>query len=221
LAWYLAAELCDRFYASHGIVPMTIEHEGLGYYGIVLAETKCPVHGPRQRQLGRLTAHGDVENWVTGGPGDHGLKLEARARAGEPVGPMVAAAISHLRLPPFPKRSHATCRHKRWGDSYRLVFRVAALLALRHDELVVWNDPCHAGPDEIPVSAEHPWSEPPGSFFFHWKPATVSIAGDGRILEPSSQASLWESYMRGSGEMDLVRRIESLLDLPVPSSEAS
>ena len=29
LAWYLAAEFCQRFHASHGITPRTIIHEGL------------------------------------------------------------------------------------------------------------------------------------------------------------------------------------------------
>ena len=31
LAWYLAAEVMERFYASHGIAAVEIEKEGLGY----------------------------------------------------------------------------------------------------------------------------------------------------------------------------------------------
>ena len=42
---------------------------------------------------------GDVENWSTGGPGDHGLELAGRAEAGEPVEPLIAEAIAHLDLP--------------------------------------------------------------------------------------------------------------------------
>jgi len=211
LAWYLAAELCDRFYASHGIVPMTIEHEGLGYYGIVLAETKCPVHGPGQRQLGRLTMSGDVENWVTGSPGDHRLGLVDRVYAGESAASMVAEAIHHLELPPFPEKSHVNCRHKRWGDSYRLGFRVAALAALRNEGVAIWNDPWHVVPGDSPAPSGHAMSEPPGNFLFRRRGRTVILAGDGRILEPTGQGSYWESYMRGTSEMDIVCRIEDWL----------
>ena len=72
LAWFLANEFCKRFYASHGIIPQVTSHEGLGYYGITLDKTRCAVHRQENEfSLGRFSILGDVENWSTGGPGDH------------------------------------------------------------------------------------------------------------------------------------------------------
>jgi len=213
LAWYLAAELCDRFYASHGIIPMTISNEGPGgYYGISLAETKCPMHGSRAHELGRLTMSGDVENWVTGRPGDHGLELAARAFAGEPVEPMVGEAIRHLGLPVFPHKSHVNCRHKRWGESYQLVFRTAALIALRNDHIAVWNDPGDRNVDAMACAHQSSATEPLGHFLFEAGGRSVVAAGDGCVLKPAGQLSLWASFMQGAGETEIVRKIESWLN---------
>ena len=108
LAWYLATELCRRFYESHGIVPHVCDHEGLGYYGILVEKLPCPVNGRGDNTLGRFTMHGDVENWIADGPGGHGLELIERAQRGEPVQPMVAECIRHFGLPPFPGRRTCT-----------------------------------------------------------------------------------------------------------------
>lgn len=70
LDWFLANEICKRFYASHGIVPWVIDHEGLGYYGIMLNQLQCKVSEKSCRPFGRVTMAGDVENWRTGGPGN-------------------------------------------------------------------------------------------------------------------------------------------------------
>ncbi len=201
LAWYLAAEVCERFYASHGIVPYVICHDGLGYYGIQLDFVLCKLNPKDLPTLGRFTAAGNVENWITGGPGDHGLKLVDRAEAGESLETLLREAIAHLRLPPYPEVSHATCRHRRRGSAYVLVFKLFALLALRHEiREQVWN---HANNTEHYAGELDPKfreKEHPGYFLFqhgYGSPA-VLIAGDGRVLLPEdAQCNLWERYMQG------------------------
>ena len=59
LAWFLAAEVCERFYRSHGIVPTVIEREGLGYYGIELEELVCRARPEQHPSLGRFTMAGE------------------------------------------------------------------------------------------------------------------------------------------------------------------
>ena len=55
-----------------------IAKEGLGYYGIMLTQVGCPVEPASTKPYGRLTMAGDVENWRTGGPGDHGRCVGGR-----------------------------------------------------------------------------------------------------------------------------------------------
>ncbi len=62
LAWYLAAELMQRLCISHGIAAVAIHREHMGYYGIVVRTCPCRVHR-EARDLGRLTAAGNVENY--------------------------------------------------------------------------------------------------------------------------------------------------------------
>jgi hypothetical protein len=113
LAWYLAAEFSERFYSSHGIRAEVIEHEGLGYYGIALHQLSCRViHEPKT--LVRFTAEGNVENWMRGAPGDHGLKLIDRADKGESPDCLLQDAIRHIGLPMVAPAGHHACRHKRW-----------------------------------------------------------------------------------------------------------
>ena len=90
LAWFLANEFCKRFYRSHGIVPHVINHEGLGYYGLQLTELACEARPRAGEPLGRLTMYGNVENWLTGGPGDHGLKTHEMLKRGVATAEIVA-----------------------------------------------------------------------------------------------------------------------------------
>ena len=212
LAWYLAAEMMQRFYSSHGIAAVEIEKEGLGYYGIALVTEACKQHRHR-KTLGRFTMQGNVENWKTGGPGDHGLNLVERATAGEAVEPMVAEAIAHLGLQPKPKVSHLGCRHRRWGSSAVLVFRLAAALALRYNGGVqIMNAPVFMesiGGDLDPKKGK---KEHLGWTLFSGQ-RDVILANDGRVLQPAGAESIWTRYMRGESEDTLLGWLEGELGL--------
>jgi len=197
LAWFLASEFCRRFYASHGLVPWVITHEGLGYYGITINQLPCKVNGQSEEAVGRFTIGGDVENWRTGGPGDHGCELIDRCASGVPTAELVDAAISHLSIPALPSKSHLNCRHKRWGASYELCFEIATLVALRYepDEVEIWNHPTHTK-EAIANDPKRQISEHPGAFLFVRHDRKLCVTGDGRLLD-GSERNLWAEYMGG------------------------
>ncbi len=213
LAWFTALQFCWRFYASHGIVPHVIAHEGLGYYGIQLGYVSCRVNQEDEplSAFGRLTMSGDVENWRTGGPGDHGLKTSELCRKGIPTEKLISLAIHHMRLPIYPSKSHLNCRHKRWGASFELMFEVATILALRNEgNLDIWNAPAHTDRfirDQDPNANMH---EHPGAFVFTNYKKTAVITGDGRCLDGSGR-NLWEDYMRGVSSHSMALSIEKIL----------
>lgn len=210
LAWYLAWHVCKRYYASHGIVPLVIRKEGLGYYGLELVPFPCRVNGDTPASLGRLTMNGDVENWVTGSPGDHGLQTAGMCDSGTPVDELVAQAIRHLRLPVLPEKSHLGCRHQRWGASYALTFEVMALLAIRHqDRIMIWNHPDDIRRVLDPLDPQAGISEHPGGFVVESGTARSVIAGDGRMLTAPGQ-KLWHRYMAGESAGALATHLEQL-----------
>ena len=212
LAWYLAYEFCRRYYSSHGIVPHVIEKEGLGYYGIQLDCLPCPVNGRKKKEtVGRLTISGDVENWRTGGPGDHGFEASVLCANQESTSRIVFGALRHMGLPHTPKHTHLACRHKRWGSSFELIFEIATIIALRNDDRIrIWNDPYHTRRlinenDKNAAMKEHP-----GAFIFSSNGKRKIVAGDGRILGQSDE-NLWVRYMRGESVNDLSLEIEHYL----------
>ncbi len=213
LAWFLAAEFCRRFYASHGLVPWVIAHEGLGYYGIEINRVACSVNGSKSEALGRFTMGGNVENWRTGGPGDHGLQLIERCENGCPTTELIRAAVAHFDQPPAPPKSHLSCRHKRWGSSYILVFEVAAYIALQFEvgELSIWNHPAHIERKLADKDSSSKMKEHPGAFLFIRNDRELLVTGDGRILDDSGE-NLWEDYMRGQSVSELSKLIVGRLD---------
>jgi len=213
LAWFLAAEFCRRFYSSHGLVPWVIEHEGLGYYGIEINRVPCSVHGNTSESLGRFTMGGNVENWRTGGPGDHGLKLIDQCERGTPTAELVRAVVSHFEQPPIPPKSHISCRHKRWGSSYVLAFEVAAYLALQFEveDLSIWNHPVHIERKLVDREPKLKMKEHPGAFLFARHDRELLVAGDGRLLDDSGD-NLWQEYMRGQSVSQLAKLIIGRLD---------
>lgn len=208
LAWFLAWQFCRRFYASHGIVPHVLAHEGLGYYGIQLDTVCCRVNGPIEHTFGRMACAGDVENWRTGSPGDHGLDTERQYDEGVPTDELITQAIRHLDFPTRPATSHLACRHKRWGASYVLMFEIATIIALRaRDGLSIWNHQYHTERHIRTLDPQYAMSEHPGAFFFTADGREVIVAGDGRMLDGSGD-NLWEAYMRGASAFALALRLE-------------
>lgn len=211
LAWFLANQFCRRFYSSHGIVPHVIERDGIGYYGITLSLVPCLVNGPQSKDLGRLTKRGDVENWRTGGPGDHGLATSALCRQGLSTDELVRQAIRHMDLPVLPAKSHVSCRHKRWGGSYVLVFEIATVIALRCGEDVeIWNAPYHTADLIRQMDPHSAMPEHPGAFIFVCGEQKVIVSGDGRLLDGSGR-NLWTEHMQGESTFKLALSIERLL----------
>jgi hypothetical protein len=210
LAWYLAWHVCKRFYASHGIVPLVINKEGLGYYGLELAALPCPVNAGKAASLGRLTMAGNVENWVTGSPGDHGLKTAEMCDGDAPADELVSLTIQHLRLPVMPRKSHLGCRHQRWGASYVLLFEIMTLLALRHGEQVrIANHPADIGRILDALDPEAGIKEHPGGFVVESGETRTVIAGDGRVLSTPGE-NLWHRYMAGESADALANHLAEL-----------
>ena len=213
MAWYLANEFCKRFYSSHGIVPHVIDHDGLSYYGIQLDYLHCPVNGSSRSTLGRMTIMGDVENWCTGGPGDHGLETTRLYQQNVSTDKLVEYAVSHMRISALPDQTHLNCRHKRWGDSYKLVFEIATILAIRENNChSIWNDPYHTERLLQELDPQVKMKEHPGAFLFKSKASgrQVVITGDGRVLRGGA-GNLWERYMGGESALTMVMDIESWL----------
>ncbi len=214
LAWFLAAALMERFHTSHGLRAVVLQREGMGYYGIGLQLVSCSVRR-ETAELGRLTMSGDVENWATGSPGDHGLKLTARAK-NEPVPSLVREAIAHLGLTPVPRTSHMDCRHHRRGSSAVLVFQLAARLALRYDHRVYIDNDYVAMRSGRKLDPKADQKESPGYTLFRTGGRAVVLANDGRVLQPQGAASLWHRFMSGETEEDLDAWLEAELGLTGP-----
>ena len=213
LAWFLAYEFCRRYYSSHGISPFVLEKEGLGYYGILLESIPCRINKESVR-YGRMTVGGNVENWRSGSPGDHGLPAIEMCASGVPTEEIVERAIVHMGLPAVPRASHYNCRHKRWGGSYELCFEIAAILALRNASagISIWNHPYHTKRliekiDPLAAMPEHP-----GMFLFVLHDRKLMLAGDGRLLDGSEQ-NLWHMYMNGRSAAMLAGEIEKRIGL--------
>lgn len=212
LAWFLASEFCSRFHVSHGVVPHVLNHEGLGYYGIGLQLVPCKVAPGRPKPFGRMTMSGNVENWRTGTPGDHGLKTEDMCLAGAGEAAIVEAAIRHMALPPIPEKSHVGCRHQRRGASYVMCFEIATIIALRHACAAVTNAPEETARlvnSQDPKAAMH---EHPGAFLMANEDRQVLLIGDGRLMDESG-VDLWNLFMQGRGIESLVSEVESRLGL--------
>lgn len=204
LTWFLANEVCKRFYGSHGIVPWVIEHEGLGYYGISLNQLECRVNGKSDGPLGRFTMFGDIENWQIESPGGHDINTIKMCDDGIDTGSLVKATIEHFRFEPQPPKSHLHCRHKRWGDSYKLCFELATIIALRYeDQVQIFNHPFHTQRAIDDGDPKRGMKEHPGAFIFQGPKKTIVITGDARVLEHSG-INLWVRFMLGDTKADLV-----------------
>lgn len=205
LTWVIANEFAKRFYLSHGIVPQVTSHEGLGYYGITFDPVKCRVNHEHTKTLGRLTMFGNVENWQTGTPGDHGLNTIEMCERGSPFEEIVKQAISHLRFPDKPEETHLNCRHKRWGSSFLLLFEISTFLSLKYDHktISIWNNIYHTQKyiDQLDPKADMP--EHLGAFIFQHNGHQVIFASDGRELSGNKKDNYWKRFMAGESAFSL------------------
>ena len=222
LAWFLANELCQRYYSSHGIVPHVICKEGLGYYGIQFDKVRCPINKDYADSFGRVTLDGDVENWRTGGPGDHGLKTTTMCAKGLPTDHIVRETIRHMGIPSMPETTHLNCRHKRWGKSYELLFEIATIFALRNDQtdgVQIWN---HLYNTERLIKELDPkarMKEHLGAFLFQQNGGEyqkVIVTSDGRLLG-KKEDNYWHRFMGGESAWTIALEIEEMFRPDRPS----
>lgn len=216
LAWYLSNEICRRYYRSHGIAPFVINHGGLGYYGMEITQLPCQPTGRKEHKvLGRITMAGDVENWITGSPGDHGCDLKGPCTGGASSGDLVTEAIHHLGLPALPAKPHNQCHHKRRGDSFVLLWEIATHLALRADlgrsEAHLLANGLKDGKPFMGLDGPPMTYRKPGHFWFGGGRG-VYVTDEGVLCDGSGE-NLWERYMAGEGPAALAEwlrdRIES------------
>ena len=213
LAWFLAYEFCKRYYSSHGIAPFINEHEGLGYYGILIESIPCKINNT-VKTYGRLTASGNVENWSRGISGDHGLNTIAMCVNKDSTEEIVQKAIAHIGIEPIPQISHYNCRHKRWGRSYELCFEIAAIVALRNEStrLKIWNHPYHTKRMISDLDPNSDMKEHLGAFLFVGNGRELLLAGDGRLLDDSGQ-NVWHSFMNGYSSTYLAELVEERIGM--------
>jgi hypothetical protein len=215
LTWFLANEFAKRFYSSHGIAPQVTSHEGLGYYGITFDPVHCMVNRECTETLGRLTMFGNVENWQTGSPGDHGLNTIEMCERGVPIEEIFKQSISHLRLPAIPERTHLNCRHKRWGNSFLLLFEIATYLAIEydHETIKIWNHPDHTQNYIEKLDPKTDMQEHLGAFVFQHKEHQIIFASDGRELSGKHKDNYWKRYMEGESTFSLYEDLATKLKL--------
>jgi hypothetical protein len=211
LAWYLAAELVERFTASRGLLPLVLVHEGIGYYGIGFQLANCGVHqglGLARAQLGRLSRAGNVERWLAP---QGGFEHATPALWSGDLPPVERGAIATLGIDSLPLADHRRCAHFRGAPAFAVVFRTLALLALRHDAAVaILNDP-----ETMPFDpAGDPGFDRLGRLGYFRVSAgerSVVVAGDGRVL--GCDLDLWASHQTGCRPAELVSLVERALGL--------
>ncbi len=117
--------------------------------------------------LGRLTIHGNVENWRSGSSGDHGLEATSPVSSGVPTAEIVANALAQMGIASTPGKSQHSCRQYRWGNSYLLRFDTATNLVLQHEDdgLCVANNPSHFSSQIRKTYPQGEMKEHPGGSF--------------------------------------------------------
>ncbi len=215
LAWYLAYEFCVRFYASHGILPGIMEHDGMGYCGIQLEQVQCKINPEPMPPLGRITASGNIENWTAPTLKDKGVNTIEMCDSGEELDRIVAASISHMRIPPFRGRSHKRCQHNNRGKAYEIMFAISTILALRNDyeKLRIWNRPFHT--QQVVLEMDHLASnrENDGAFIFEGDQRRIVISSSAHLLGvgEGEDVNYLYRYRQGESVYALALEIESLL----------
>ena len=200
LSWYLAVEIVRRFAAGAGIVGAPFEHDGLGWYGVMLF---APDATGTPRALGRVTAGGDVERWE--GSEHHRLDLTGRAEAGEAPAALLAAAIQHLRL------EHAAPRRLHRAGAHVLGLEVCARLAMRSG----------AGGLSIRMEREPRAREGAPPIHLGSGREALVLTGDGQVRGDGGTMDLLARWRAGAEPGQLADEVALLalrLGLPLPAS---
>lgn len=211
LAWYLATALCERYYASHGLSPRVISHEGFHYYGIGLFKNCTKLkhsNSSIEEMLGRLSAYGNIENWKSSDQ----IPLSEQLQSGVPVSHLLSQAINCLQLPMKPKGSHTDCVHRWEATRHVMLFNLIARLAMssRAEELVIHNHPheVHAVAKRLDPKYESTKSK--NYWLIQSDSKEVLISGSGRVIQPHGR-HLWEMYLKGAGYTELLEVLKSML----------
>ncbi|MCB9482058.1 MAG: hypothetical protein H6680_09605 [Desulfobacteraceae bacterium] len=207
LTWFLANEFCKRFYSSHGIAPYVICREGLGYYGIMFSRVLCSVNKGKERNIGRLSMGGNIENWESSTPGSHGFEAIKMFENTADLSAILKGAFEYMNLPAIPEKTHLNCRHKRWGESFMLMFEISTMLALKNesDGISIWNHPSMTEDEVKRLDPLCGMKEHLGAFIFNSSKNKVIFASDGRELTGRTNENYWHRFMAGESSFDLYR----------------
>jgi hypothetical protein len=192
LSWYLAAEIVKRYAGRIGLIALPIEHDGLGWYGILLF---LPDDKGVPRSWGRITAAGDAERWEGGE--HHRLGLTDRAARGEAPPSLLAGAIEHLLLENAP-----VTRAPRAG-AHAIGVEVCARLALR-----VPTGSIVLRADEPPKPRE----PAPSIVLCRSSGPTLHLAGDGRLHGTAEVINLPARWRAGTDIAELTELVAKTMD---------
>jgi len=151
----------------------------------------------------------------SGAPGDHGLNTIEMCERDVPIEEIVKLSISHLRLPDIPERTHLSCRHKRWGNSFMLLFEIATFLGLEydHETINIWNHPYHTQNYIGKLDPKADTLEHLGAFIFQHNEHQIIFASDGRELSGKQRDNYWKRYMEGESTFSLYEDLATKLKL--------
>ena len=100
-------------------------------------------------------------------------------------------------------------RHLFRPASFCLLFRIAAMVALRYnlgEDVGVCSQPWAFDRLLEQHDPKHGKKEYPGAFHFSYRERVVVVSGDGRVLlSPEPSISLWERYISGESQVSLAR----------------
>jgi hypothetical protein len=203
-AWWLAAEIDERYGDELGLTIYPIIHEGLGFYGIKIDQIDST---DGSQTVGRLSIGGDVENWMRAGAGLNALELAQQSTIGQPIDEILRAAIGHLHFEDIrrPPRTFRTA-------TFTLYFRLMAVMALQvgHTEFSVY-------PKQTSMEGCDPGS---WIWVLSANGASIELLPSGDMDSHGEKTSLMGAYRDGQRLWSLAGMLMKRLGVPQgPSSQ--